>query len=71
MSYYYYLWILGRLNSVQGLMSTFMSFIVVSLYSTTYNLTFEYLPGAVFLLNIILTFPVLIIFMWVNMLYKC
>ncbi|XP_016660972.1 uncharacterized protein LOC100160646 isoform X2 [Acyrthosiphon pisum] len=54
---------LGRLNSVQGLMSTFMSFILVSLYSATYNLTFEYLPGAVFLLNIILTFPLLIIFM--------
>ncbi|KAE9530506.1 hypothetical protein AGLY_010968 [Aphis glycines] len=54
---------LGRINSVQGLMSTIMSFVVVSLYSETYNLTFEYLPSAVFLLNIILTFPLLIIFM--------
>ncbi|XP_025191167.1 proton-coupled folate transporter-like [Melanaphis sacchari] len=54
---------LGRLNSVQALMSTIMSFVVVSIYSATYNLTFEYLPGAVFLLNIILTFPLLIIFM--------
>uniref|UniRef100_A0A2S2PNE3 Solute carrier family 46 member 3 n=1 Tax=Schizaphis graminum TaxID=13262 RepID=A0A2S2PNE3_SCHGA len=54
---------LGRLNSVQGLMSTIMSFTIVSLYSAVYNLTFEYIPGAVFLLNIILTFPLLIIFM--------
>ncbi|CAH1709564.1 unnamed protein product [Aphis gossypii] len=54
---------LGRINSVQGLMSTIMSFVVVSLYSETYNLTFEYFPSAVFLLNIILTFPLLIIFM--------
>ncbi|XP_050432603.1 proton-coupled folate transporter-like isoform X1 [Adelges cooleyi] len=60
---------LGRVNSVQGLFSTVLSFVIVALYSATYNYTFEYLTGAVFLLNVILTAPLLVVLL--TMYYKC
>ncbi|XP_050538828.1 proton-coupled folate transporter-like isoform X1 [Daktulosphaira vitifoliae] len=59
----------GRLNSIQGLVNTGESFILVSLYSTVYNFTFEYITGAVFLMNVILTLPLLFIFL--TLFYKC
>lgn len=53
----------GRVNSIQGVITTLLSFVLVPLYSATYHFTFEYLAGAVFLLNIVLTFPLLIMYM--------
>ncbi|VVC34000.1 Major facilitator superfamily,Major facilitator superfamily domain [Cinara cedri] len=60
---------LGRLNSVQGVFTTLLSIIIVSLYNATYHFTFEHIAGAVFLLNIVLTLPVLIVFVIIY--YKC
>ncbi|VVC25040.1 Major facilitator superfamily,Major facilitator superfamily domain [Cinara cedri] len=60
---------LGRLNSIIRLCTALLSIFIVSLYSVTYNFTFEYVPGAVYMLDVILTFPFLTVFLIIY--YKC
>ncbi|XP_050432604.1 proton-coupled folate transporter-like isoform X2 [Adelges cooleyi] len=60
---------LGRMNSAQGLFNTVLSLVIVAFYNATYHFTFEYLTGAVFLLSIILTAPILVVLL--IMYYKC
>ncbi|CAG5058576.1 unnamed protein product [Parnassius apollo] len=56
---------LGRLNSLVGVVETLMPVVYAPLYSRIYIATIDYLPGVVFLLSIVSSIPVLVIFSWI------
>ncbi|XP_049865727.1 proton-coupled folate transporter-like isoform X1 [Pectinophora gossypiella] len=55
---------LGKVNSIISLTENLMPLVYVPLYTNVYKATMEVLPGAVFLMGAALTFPAVIVFIW-------
>lgn len=54
--------VIGAMNSVKLLMESTMKSGFIPLYNLVYNHTFESMPSAFFLISIVLTIPLVLIF---------
>ncbi|KAG5673159.1 hypothetical protein PVAND_003227 [Polypedilum vanderplanki] len=61
---------LGKVNSLFGVGEALMPLVYAPMYTQVYRATIDFLPGAFFLLGGILTFPAVIIFLWMYKVHK-
>ncbi|CAH2075030.1 unnamed protein product, partial [Iphiclides podalirius] len=55
---------LGKVNSLFALTENLMPLLYIPLYTKMYSATMEVLPGAVFMIGAVMTFPAIIVFSW-------
>lgn len=61
---------LGKINSLFGVADALTSLIYASMYASVYQATIGTLPGAFFLVGGALTFPAVIIFLWMYKMHR-
>lgn len=61
---------LGKVNSLFGVAEALMPLVYAPMYASLYQATIETLPGAFFLVGGLLTFPAVIIFLWMYKINK-
>lgn len=61
---------LGKVNSLFGVAEALMPLVYAPMYASLYQATIDTLPGAFFLVGGALTFPAVIIFLWMYKMNK-